>query len=343
MTYVTGSLTIVFLWLATIPPAGGDTPSVLIRTAPVVQKTWSSLLTAYGELAPDPDRVVSLSLSHAGLIDRVWVRPGQRVTRGDALLEVVTAPDARMQYLQARSGVDYAQREYQRLQRMLSDQLATQAQLDAASRNLQDAKSTLDSLSKRGMDVARETLRAPIDGIITRLDIAQGQRVQSDTTAMLIADDQHLIARLGVEPEELGALQTGTRITIDPVFIPGISVDSQVRNVHAMIDPDTHLVEVLAPIPAERDDRLVLGSRIRARFHPAPHPALVVPRSAVLTDTQDSFVYVVTAGKARRVNVQTGPEQGDEIEITGPLQAGDSVVVSGNYELTDGMAVRTAP
>jgi hypothetical protein len=42
----------------------------------------------------------------------------------------------------------------------------------------------------------------------------------------------------------------------------------------------------------------VLGSRIRARFHLAPHPGLVVPRSAVLGDTPDTYVYVAEAGKA---------------------------------------------
>jgi len=337
------SLPVLFLWLATTLPASGETPSVLVRTAPVVQKTVSDTLIAYGVLDPDPDQVLSLSLPHAGLINRVWVRLGQRVKSGDALLEVITAPDAQMQYLQAQSGVDYAQREYQRLQRLRSEQLATKTQVDAAGKNLQDAKATLEALRKRGMDVARETLRAPMDGIVTRVDVGQGQRVQSDTTAILIAAEQRLIARLGVEPEDLAAVQTGTPVTITSVFVPGVMLDSQVREVHAMINPDTHLVEVLAPIPAERDDRLVLGSRIRARFHLARHTALVVPRSAVLGDAPGTFVYSVAAGKARRVTVQTGVEHGNEVEITGPLQAGDTVVVTGNYELTDGMTIRTAP
>jgi RND family efflux transporter MFP subunit len=337
------SLTVLLLCLVTSLRAHADTPSVLVRTAPVVQKTVSDTLIAYGVLDADPDQVLSLSLPHAGLINRVWVRLGQRVKSGDALLEVVTAPDARMQFLQAQSAVDFAQREHQRLQRLLSEQLATRSQVDAAAKNLQDARETLEALRKRGMDVAEETLRAPVDGIVTRLDVVQGQRVQSDATAILIAAQQRVIARLGVEPEDLAGVQAGTQVTITSVFVPGVRLESQVREVHAMIDPDTHLVEVLAPIPPERDDRLVLGSRVRAHFHLAPHPALVVPRSAVLGDTPDTFVYVVAAGKARRVKVQTGTEYGNEVEISGPLQAGDSVVVTGNYELTDGMALRTTP
>jgi membrane fusion protein (multidrug efflux system) len=68
-----------------------------------------------------------------------------------------------------------------------------------------------------------------------------------------------------------------------------------------------------------------------------------VPRSAVLGDAPDACVYIVQDGKARRVPVQTGAEADDLIEVSGAVSAGDIVVVSGNYELNDGMAVRESP
>ncbi len=327
-----------------LPLAGGAaTPSVLIKTAPVQQHSVSDSLSAFGVLDPDPDQVLSLSLPHAGLINRVWVRLGQRVNRGDRLLEVVTAPDARMQYLQAQSAVDYARREQQRQQRLLDEQLATKSQVDVAKKNLQDARATLESLRKRGMDRASETLRAPMDGIVTRLDVSQGQRVQADTAAMLIAAEKRLIARLGVEPEDLGGVQPGTVVSITSVFGPDVKVESKVREVHAMIDPATHLVEVLAPIPAKQVDQLVLGSRVLGRIQLASRNVLVVPRSAVLGTAPHTYLYTVVANKAHRVQVVTGTTQGELIEVSGPLQAGDPVVISGNYQLKDGMAVRDKP
>jgi RND family efflux transporter MFP subunit len=287
--------------------------------------------------------VLSLSLPHAGLINRVWVRLGQRVKSGDGLLEVITAPDARMQYQQAQSAVDYARRELDRQQRLLDEQLATKAQVAAAKKDLQDAAARLDALRQQGMDIAQETLRAPMDGIVTRLDVSQGQRVQADTTAMLIAAEKRLIARLGVEPEDLGAVQPGVPVTIAPVFVPDVQVESSVREVHAMIDPDTHLVEVLAPIPEQATNHLVLGSRILGRIRLTSRQGLAVPRSAVLGDAPDAYVYTVADGKARRVPVRTGADAGDLIEVSGALHASDRVVVSGNYELSDGMVVRESP
>lgn len=331
------------LGMAGLQPTHADASSVLVKTAPVASQEVTETLTAFGVLDPDPDQILSLSLPHAGLINRVWVRLGQRVKSGDQLLEVITAPDARMQYLQAQSAVDFARRELERQKRLLGEQLATKAQVDAAKKNLHDAAATLNALQQRGQGVEKETLRAPMDGIITRLDGSQGQRVQADATAMLIAAEQRLIARLGIEPEDLSRVQAGTPVTITSVFVPDVVITTRVREVHAMIDPATHLVEVLAPIPEAQIDHLVLGSRILGRIQMASRRALVVPRSAVLWQGGQAYVYIVDAGKARRVAVKPGVDEGDLIEVTGALKTGDAVVVSGNYELSDGMAVRETP
>ncbi len=320
-----------------------DVTSVAVKTAVVTEKKFGETLVAYGILDPDPDQVLSLSLPHAGLINRVWIRLGQRVKSGDKLLEVVTAPDARMRYLQAQSSVDFANRELKRKQRLLQEQLATKAQVDTTRKALHDAKVSLDALRKRGLDRTKDTLRAPMDGIITRLDVAQGQRVQADSTAMLIAAEKRLIARLGIEAEDLTHLKPGTPVTITSVFVPEVKVESQIREIHAMINPRTHLVEVLSPIPEQQIDHLVLGSRIMGHIQLAPHQALVVPRSAVLGDDQNAFVYTIKQGTARKIKVQTGLEQGDDIEIISSLKAGDNIITQGNYELTDGMAIRETP
>jgi RND family efflux transporter MFP subunit len=320
--------------------AWSQPPEVLVETAPVRAKAVGETLHAYGVLEPDPDQVLSLSLPHGGLVNRIWVSLRQRVSAGDELIELVTAPDARMQFLQAQSAVDYAQRDLERQQRLLSEQLATKAQVDAAQKALHDAQATAAALRERGMDVAVETLRTPIDGVITRLDVAQGQRIQADSTAMLIAAEKHLVARLGIEPEDLDRLHPGLPISLSPVFVPDIRVETQVHQVHGMINPSTRLVDVLAPIPPKETDSLVLGSRVSARIRLPTHQALVVPRSAVLRAGKQAYLYLVEKGTAHRVEVDTGIEQGTEVEVSGALAAGDAVVVLGNYELHDGMSVR---
>jgi RND family efflux transporter MFP subunit len=317
------------------PPA-----SVLIQKSQVLQQRVSEKLIVYGQVQPDPDAVLTLSLPHAGMITHVAVRLGQRVKRGDSLFELATSPAAHMQYLQARSAVDYARLELARQQRLLREQLTVKAQVEAARKSLQDAQASLQALEAQRQNKAVETVAAPTDGIITQLAIRQGDRVQADTAALELATGKQLIALLGVEPEDIRFLKPGTPVMISSVFMPEYKAQSHLREIHAMINPSTHLVDALVPIPADQTDPLVLGSRLTAEIHLNAHTALTVPRSAVLQDQQGSYVFRIVDGKARRVAVTTGLESDQWIEITDGLTPGQSVVSSGNYELTDGTPVR---
>jgi len=340
------SLTLMgaFLWVNAAAAQMIDAPSVAVKVANVEEKTMGENLMSFGVLDPDPDQILSLSLSKSGLINRVWVRLGQRIKRGDKLLEIITSPEARMQFLQAQTTVDFAARELHRSKTMMAEQLATKATLAVAEKTFRDAKSTLEALRKRGYDRANEILYASMDGIIIRLDVSQGQRVSADTIAMLIATENRLIVRLGVEPEDLRKIQPGFPVTITSVFVPEIKVASTIREIHAIINPNTHMVEVLAPIPDEWVDKLILGSRVIGHIHLPKKLTMVVPRSAVLSgDNSVSYLFKAQGGTAKYITVRTGMESDNFIEVTGALKKGDSVVISGNYELRDGMAIREIP
>ena len=86
-----------------------------------------------------------------------------------------------------------------------------------------------------------------------------------------------------------------------------------------------------------------MGSRILGQIHLASHTALVVPRTAVLGDGSNSYLFTVSKNKAKRISVQTGVEEGGLIEVIGNLNVNDVVVITGNYELSDGMTVKEVP
>jgi membrane fusion protein (multidrug efflux system) len=124
------------------------------------------------------------------------------------------------------------------------------------------------------------------------------------------------------------------------VFVPEYQAESQLREIHAIINPTTHLVDVLVPIPADQTDHLVLGSSLSADIRLHAHTGMTVPRSAVLQDEQGAYVFRVVGGKAQRVAVTTGLKSDQWIEITSGLNPDEAVVTVGNYELKDGMPVR---
>ena len=67
------------------------------------------------------------------------------------------------------------------------------------------------------------------------------------------------------------------------------------------------------------------------------HPALFVPKTSVVTTTERTFVIRNRNGRAEWVGVKKGAADGDLIEVSGALAAGDKVVRRGTDELRDGM------
>jgi multidrug efflux pump subunit AcrA (membrane-fusion protein) len=118
-----------------------------------------------------------------------------------------------------------------------------------------------------------------------------------------------------------------------------ISAESQVRSVGASLDAATGSLDVRVPVPETA--KLMLGEHVRALIRVALHPtALLVPRSAVLPDGDAQVLYTVKDHKAVRHELKLGIANGDRLEVLAEdLKVGDAVVASGNYELTDGMAV----
>lgn len=325
--------------MAAAPAAG---PSVLVRTGVVTPREVAETVTAFGTVQPNPDRVLSLSLPHGGLVDRVWVRVGQRIQQGARLVELVSNPADHMQFLQARSAVEFAQRDLRRQQRLFASHLATRTQVAAAQRSLRDARATLRALRSQGKGQASLVLHAPMDGIVTRMDVQPGQRVGAGSTALLIAAEHRLVAVLGVEPEDVAGIHAGTAVALSSVFAPRFHLTARVREVHAMVNPATQLVDVLVPLPPEHLDDLVLGSHIEGRIRLKAHRALTVPRSAVLRDAKGAYVFKIADGHAKRIAVVPGLPAGDAVEVKGALKAGERIVTLGNYELHEGMALREA-
>ncbi len=315
-------------------------PSVAVKVASISQIKMSEHIVAYGVLEAKADNIVGLSLAHAGLINQLWVRLGQRVKKGERLAEIITSPEARMQYFQAKSAMGYAKQQLTRSKRLFSEKLATQAEVENAIRNLADSQSTLEALIKRNQNRGKETLFAPLNGIITQLNLTQGQRIQSNDNAMLIASENHLVARIGIEPEEISLLPTNTAVTVSPVFDESIQVNSKINSVNAMVNPTTHLIDAMVDIPAVQAKQLILGTRIKANFILPAKLHFVIPRSALLNDANGYYIFTLKNKIAHKVYIKKSIEQNHKVAISGNIQLNDTVVILGNYVLEDGMLTR---
>jgi hypothetical protein len=128
-------------------------------------------------------------------------------------------------------------------------------------------------------------------------------------------------------------------VTIRPIG-GGPPIVSHLTMVGRAADQTTKTLAAVAPVGGAA---LAIGSAVEADVVLGAHQGLAVPRAAVVFDETGTHLFVIADDKAHRVFVTAGHDYGDQIEVSGPIAAGQRVAVQGAYELEDGMAVKTAP
>jgi RND family efflux transporter MFP subunit len=312
--------------------------SALVKTALPTQQSQSDVLTAFGQVTTGLD--VAISFPRAGQVSRLLVIQGQRVQRGTPLVTLTSDPNARLAYAQAQTAVGFAGGELRRIQELYSLQLATQSQVDAARRALQDAQAMLSAQRQLGGAVGTATLTAPFEGVIDSVSVSQGDRVQPGAVILQLGHVDILRIRLGIEPADSRLVRIGMPVTLSAMDDSTKTVSVSIAESQGLVDPKTQLIDAVAMVPAARATFLVPGMHVRATITVGQHSSWAVPRSAVLTDTAGAYVFQVAGGKARRINVSAGTESQGMTSISGAIDPRQPLVVLGNYELQDGMAVR---
>jgi len=314
-------------------------PSVLVQTVLPRRQALSQTLTLYGEVAQDVGATENVSFARPVLVSRLLVGAGQRVRAGQPLLEVVTDPAAAATFQQAQSAVVLAQRELKSQQELFTERLTTQAQLAAARKALVDAEAASTAQQGLGAAPGTQIVRATHDAVVATLSAQQGDRVQPGTAVLQLSKAGAQRALLGAEPEDVARLAPGMAVQLAPVF-GGSAVPATISQVFAVINPQTRLVDV--GVRTTDAGQLLPGLKVRGEITLTVADAWVVPHSAVLDDARGAYVFQVAGGHARRVPVRVRVENAKLDGVVGAIDPRQPIVVSGNYELEDGAAVRAS-
>jgi RND family efflux transporter MFP subunit len=317
----------------------GPAPSALVSLASVRSGQAHETVEAYGSVTGSAASSQTLAVPRAVIVERVLTPAGTPVAAGATLAVLVDAPASAQAYRQAADAATFAEKDLARVQRLFAAHLAANDQLLAAQKALADARAALAAQTASGAGAGRTTLKAPFAGVVTATPVTSGEHVAADAPLMTLAKSSDLVVQLGVEPEKAARLAAGQAVTLIPVFHPERTIATHLSQVGRQVDPATRLVVALAPLSGAG---LAIGESARARITVSSHAALLVPRTAVVFDEDGAHLFVISGGKAHQVAVKAGAEDGDDLEVSGPLKAADAVVVQGAYQLQDGMAVRVA-
>ncbi|MFN7998280.1 MAG: efflux RND transporter periplasmic adaptor subunit [Bryobacteraceae bacterium] len=333
---------------------------------PVVSRPASRTIDLPGEIAPYLS--VALHARVAGYVERVLVDRGSVVKRGELLAEL-TAPEMQAQIAEAESKVQAAESDrlqaeaqlaaanatYERLRKASetpgavagNELIQAQKQAEAAEaavKSRQQASHAAAQFLRARKDLeAYLKITAPFDGVVTTRLVHPGALVGPGTDSVLLTIDQvsHLRLIVPVPEEDVGAMARGASVAFRVPAFPERTYTGAIARVSHALDTKTRTMPVELDV-FNRDGSLAPGMypNVKWPVH-GGQPVLFVPKTAVVTTTERTFVIRDRDGHAEWVDVKKGPAESDLVSVSGDLKAGDKVVRRATDELREGAPVPT--
>jgi multidrug efflux pump subunit AcrA (membrane-fusion protein) len=180
-------------------------------------------------------------------------------------------------------------------------------------------------------------LLAPFDGIVSSIAATRGDTLQAGVALLSLARRGGAVVSVGIEPDPQHAAAPGDKVTLVPLGA-GASVTGVVFRVAGMLDAHTHLQNAdITP-----DGPVTVGMGYRADITVDQWHGWLLPRDALVGDGTTWQVFQVAGGKAVQVPVTVVGQSDTLAIVSGALDAQRPLVVVGNTQLDNGMAVRTA-
>tara|TARA_E500000331_G_scaffold120496_1_gene117625 strand:- start:4490 stop:6001 length:1512 start_codon:yes stop_codon:yes gene_type:complete len=271
-----------------------------------------------------------------GVVEEIFAEEGDRVQRGMPLAQLDTRK-LELEVRRTRTNIESFERAFARSQQLLETNMISPEAHDQARYNLEREKA---SLALQMYDLEEATVRAPIDGVVTKREIKLGNTLSPNSPAFEIKRVESIEAVLNVPEREVNKVQKGqlARVTIDA--LSSTEFEGVVDRVAPEIDADSGTFRVTVRLGNEQGLlRPGMFARVGVRYD-SNENTLLLKREAVVTQKDESSVFVVRDGVATKQEVKLGYAMGNDIEILDGLGEGDEVVVTGQGGLRDGSSVR---
>ncbi|HJS41521.1 MAG TPA: efflux RND transporter periplasmic adaptor subunit [Sphingomicrobium sp.] len=306
------------------------------------------VITVSGALAARRDQPVGVA-GEGGRVTAVhvdagsWVRAGQVLATIDRSVQSQTAAQLAAQVQVARADAALAQNEYDRSAALVDRGFVSKADLDrkkaardAANARIRVAEANLNAMRAQ---IGRLNIVAPTAGLILSRSIEVGQVVSPGTGGLFrLARGGEMEMRAQLPQQDLALIREGQTASITPIGSDR-TFSGTVWQVSPVIDPQSRQGEARIAVPYEPAIRP--GGFAEARIAAGAMTAPLLPQSAVLSDAEGNYVYVINAkNQVERRPIKIGTVDDAGVTIAEGLSGQESVVLSAGPFLNPGQKVK---
>ena len=307
--------------------------AIPVRAEPVVREDLFIHLETFARL--DAKRQVTVHARTTALVEQLHLEEGDEVRPGQVLVEL-EQEEASLQLRQSRAEHEEAKSSFERVQDLHKSNMVSRARFETTRLRYESSKVGLEQAE---IGFAHTTIRAPIGGVITRLLVERGDLVNGNQEICVIADLDLLLARVFIPERRMYDVQLGQLATISVQALPGRTFDSRIHMISPEVIRESGTVKVTLQVPGS--DQLRPGMFATVRLVTGRRPStLVIPKKALVLETEEDDVFAIVDSKAHKVPVELGLIEGDHVEVLSGVAEGDMLVTVGHRGLKEGTLVR---
>ena len=336
---------------------GGEMPAPEVAVAEAASGDVPTLLEYTGRAVGSREVEVRARVSGI-LLERLY-EEGSAVRKGDPLFRIdpepyrAAAAQARAELGVAQARLEEARRARDRIVPLFEQNATSRRQRDEAVSQFEVAQAHVEAARARlrtaELDLGYTDVRAPIAGLTSREARSEGSLVTAGSESSLltrIVQTDPIYVEFSLPEPEAARLRRASGPLAVKLMLEGFEVDAvagRLSFVDTYVEQDSGTVRARAVVD-NADRRIVPGQFARVRIEGiVERNAISVPRRAVMSSAQGSFVWVVGEGDVVELRpVELAGDAGDRALIAGGLQGGERVVTDGVLKVRPGAKVRVA-
>ncbi|MBK1619733.1 efflux transporter periplasmic adaptor subunit [Lamprobacter modestohalophilus] len=319
-------------------------PPAVVSAAKVQMSSWQPRLEAVGNVQAVQGVMVNNEV--AGQIKEILFESGDQVTAGQELVRLDTEVDeADLNGL--RAGLNLAQLQLDRNQKLLRDRAVSQGDFDQISAQVTQA---LAQVQAKQALIRKKTIRAPFTGQLGIRRVNLGQFLEAGSAIVELEALDPVYVDYALPERRLSEIAVGQPVEVRVSAYPDQVFEGKISAISPAVNQATRNIQVRALLQ-NPDQRLLPGMFAKiSTLLPVKDQVLTLPRQAITFNTYGDSVFLIQPGEGeqegqlvvQRRQVKTGAVRDQEVEVLEGLEAGDQVVSSGQVKLRNGSAVSIA-
>ncbi len=314
---------------------GREAAAIPVKGEKVTRGDMNAYIETYARL--EAERRVSVLARTTGLVEELAAEEGDQVRQGQVMVRL-NKDELSLNSRQAEEAFADASTNYDRIRALHEHSMVSQSEYETARLRLDNAKLALEEAQ---LNLAYADIAAPIAGVVTQRLVEVGDLVRGNQEVFVIADLSPLLVKIFAPEQRMYQLHPGQEATIAVEALPDTSFRGRIRMISPEVDPASGTIKVTLEVASRGVLKPGMFATVRIITERRPQ-TLIVPKKALILETDEDDVFLIEDRKVRRVAVELGFVEGDQVEIVSGLSEGDQVVTIGHEGLKDDAVVRLA-